>query len=113
MMHVAERNGFVLLQRRRVVRRALDAGNGELAHGLSAGDQGPAQRAAEDVLGLAAAAQEVRLHGVREGVVAVGWPLLGVEGRVVRQGHEIKLLGGGFELRDEDLEGVVVVAEWE
>ena len=94
MVHVVERDGFVLLQRRRVVRGALGAGDGELARGLRASDQRPVQRAAEDVLGPAAAAQEVRLHGVREGVVAVGWPLLGSEGRVVRQGHEIKLLGG-------------------
>jgi hypothetical protein len=40
-------------------------------------------------------------------------PWLGFKGRMLRQGHEIKLFGGGFELRDEDLEGVTVVSERE
>ena len=80
---------------------------------MCAGDQRPAQRAAEDVLRPAAAAQEVRLQAFREGVVGINQPWLGFKGRMLRQGHEIKLLGGGFELRDEDLEGVAIVSERE
>lgn len=97
---------------RGMVRRALEAGDGEAAGGLGGGGQGSADGAAEHVRRPGVVAEKVRLGRTGEGVVGLQ-PGLGVELGVSRARDHVELFGGGFEFGDQDLEGIAGVVEWE
>jgi hypothetical protein len=93
-------------------KRALHASHTESAARLRRGGERSTQRAAEHVLGARIVAEKVRLQLPWQ-VIVFRSPRLGVEVRMLRLRHHVEFLGGELQLRDEHLERIAVVTEWE